>query len=251
MRRVVIGLFVLFAAAFLAAPSYAFDEVFQQTYPLPAGGVFQLSNVNGSDEVTGWERNEVEVHAVKSVKRHPSDLQRVHIEVQARASSVAVETRYPQDDGVEVYVEYRIRVPHRVLLSRVATVNGGVRVTGVEAAGEVRSVNGNVEVLGSAGRLSARTTNGNVRLELRQLDDGGPLVLETVNGSVVLAIPPNAGAELDVRSLNGDFRSELPVTTKGSFDSRHFRGRLGSGGSLIRISTVNGGIRVVAAGPTV
>jgi hypothetical protein len=251
MRRGALALVFAVALAILAAPCFAFDEVFQQTYPLPVGGSFQLQNVNGSVRVGGWDRNEVEVRAVKSARRNPRDLERVQIEVAARPDSVAVDTRYPQDAGVEVYVEYRIRVPHRVLLRRVATVNGAVYVSGVEASGELRSVNGNVEVFESSGRLSAATTNGNVRLELRELDPSGPLMAETVNGSVVLALSPDAGAELDVRSVNGDFHSELPVTLEGSLGSRQFKGRLGAGGSPLRIRTVNGGIRVVALRPIV
>ncbi len=247
----VVGLVLIAAAAILAAPCYAFDEVFQQTYALPPGGSFQLQNVNGSVRVSGWERNQVEVRAVKSARRNPNDLARVRIEVEARADSVAVATRYAEDTGVDVTVEYEIHVPHRVRLDRVATVNGAVRVSGVEARGELRSVNGNVEVFDSSGRLSARTTNGNVRMELRQLESSGSMAVETVNGSVLLALPANAGAELDVRSVNGDFRSELPVNVQGSLDFRAFQGRLGPGGSLIRIRTVNGGIRVVTARSTV
>lgn len=239
------------ATAVWAVPSFAFDEVFQQTYPLPAGGTFQLQNVNGTVQVTGWERNEVEVRAVKSAKRDPRDAQRVRIEVETSADSVSVATRYPQDGGVEVVVEYRVRVPHRVVLKRVATVNGAVRISGVDAAGELRSVNGNIEVFDSSGGLSAYTTNGNVRMELEGLDPDGPMSIETVNGSVVLGLPVGIGAELDARSVNGDLRSELPLILQGTHGSREFRGRLGPGGSTIRIRTVNGGIRVVTTRPTV
>ncbi len=251
MRRVAFALVVVVAVAILATPCLAFDDVFQQTYPLPAGGSFQLQNVNGLVRVTGWDRNAVEVRAVKSSRRDPRDLARVHIEVEARPDSVAVDTRYPQNDGVEVYVEYRIRVPRRIQLTRVATVNGTVHVSGVEASGELRSVNGNVEVFDSSGRLNAHTTNGNVRLELRELDPSGPLMAETVNGSIMLALPPDAGAELDVRSVNGDFHSELPLTLRGSLGSREFHGRLGAGGSLLRMRTVNGAIRVETIRPIV
>ena len=250
MRRAALGLVVVAAAAILAAPGFAFDDVFQQTYPLPAGGSFELQNVNGSVMVSGWEREEVEVYAKKSARQNQGDLKRVSIEVAALADGVSVQTRYPQDAGVEVYVEYHIRVPQRVQLRRVATVNGSVNVFGVEAAGELRAVNGDVEVYDSIGRLSARTTNGNVRVELRQLEAGGPVTLETVNGSVVLGLPADAGADLEVRSLNGDFRSEIPAVVQNSQGPREFRVRLGSGGTPVRIRTVNGGIRVVALRPT-
>src|SRR5574337_795748 len=118
MRRLAVGLAVVAAAAIVAAPCLASDEIFQQTYPLRAGGSFQLQNVNGSVQVSGWAREEVEVRAVKSARRNPRDLQRVQIEVQAGPDGVDVETRYPQDNGVEVFVEYRVRVPHQVVLRR-------------------------------------------------------------------------------------------------------------------------------------
>ena len=61
----------------LAAPAWAVDEVFQQTYRLQAGGTFLLTNVNGSVHVSGWDRNEVEVHAVKTALGAQRDLARV------------------------------------------------------------------------------------------------------------------------------------------------------------------------------
>ena len=67
----------------------------------------------------------------------------------------------------------------------------------------------------------------------------------------MIALPPDTDAELDLRSLNGDFRSELPLTLQGSFGPREVRGRLGLGGGPLRIRTVNGGIRVVTMRPTV
>jgi len=251
MSKALRVLAVVAAAVMLAAPAWAVDEVFQQTYPLQAGGTFLLTNVNGSVHVSGWDRNEVEVHAVKTALGAQRDLARVRIDVSASPNRVAVETRYPQDDGVEVYVEYRIRVPRRVQLERVATVNGLVRVANVEATGDLRAVNGNVDVFDCTGRLSAHTTNGNLRLEMRRLDDGEPVVLETINGTILLALPAGSNAELDVRTINGDFRSELPLSLQGASPLQAFRGQIGQGGSTIQIRTVNGGIRVVTLRPTI
>ncbi len=249
--KLAMGLVVLCAAAILAAPSFAFDDIFQHTYTLPSGGTFELQNVNGAVTVSAWNRDAVEVYAKKSARRNARDLDRVEISVDTRADRISVQTRYPHDEGVEVEVEYHIRVPQRVRLSHVGTVNGTVRVFGVDGRGELRSVNGDVEVFDSAGALAAHTTNGNLRMELRRVDGASPISLETVNGTVVLALPPDAAAEFDVRSLNGDFRSELSVSLQGAYSPREFRGRLGAGGTTIKIRTVNGGIRVVAMRPVV
>jgi len=251
------GVLVILTVPSWAEPGRVFDEVFEQTYPLPFGGRFALGNVNGTVVVDGWEREEVEVRAVKTARNDPAELQRVQIAVDAQGDRVAIRTIYPKDDGIEVSVDYRVRVPYRVLLENVQTVNGAVRVRRVEGAGTLRTVNGNVELLDGAGLFSARTTNGNIRLDLRSLrapvsvPREGPLTLEAINGSIVLALPAGAGAHLDVRSVNGDFHSELPIVVEGAMDARGLRGRLGGGGIEFRLRTVNGGIRVVTAQPSI
>lgn len=233
----------------VARSGFAFDQVFEQRYPLASGGGFTLENVNGSVQVDGWEKEQVEVRAVKVAEGDPGDAERVKIEVESSPQNVVVRTRYPKGEGVEVSVEYHVHVPYRVLLGSVETVNGSVVVRGIEGSGELRSVNGNVEVLESAGRFSARTTNGNLRLELRRLTEGGPIAIETVNGSVMLGLPADARADLKVQSMNGDFSSELPVVAEASPSARNFHGKIGSGGGEVSVRTVNGGIRLFLERP--
>jgi len=251
MRRLwipALGLMALMGA--FSSPARAVDEVFQKTYPLAPEGILELQNVNGSVQITGWDRDAVEVRAVKRTQRDAAELDRVQISVSPTMGRVAIETRYPADEGVEVFVEYTIRVPRHAQLREVNTVNGTVRVSGVDSSGNLRSVNGNVELLDSSGAFSARTTNGDLRLELRNLDSAGPFSAETVNGSILLALGPGAGASLEVRTMNGDFRSDLPVSVLGASGSREFRGRLGRGGNTLALHTVNGTIRIVALTPT-
>jgi hypothetical protein len=252
------GFVALMLAGSLCATAPAFGaantnhQVFEHIYPLPPGGSFRLENVNGSVQVDGWDRDEVEVEAVKTSTSDVQDLDRVKIDVDSEPHEVSVHTRYPKGDGVEVAVEYHVHVPYRVLLGSIGTVNGSVLVRGVSGGGDLRSVNGNVEVLNSAGRFSAKTTNGNLHLELSQLLDGGPMNIETVNGSVVLGLPSDAKANLKVQSMNGEFYSELPMTsTAGMAAARAFQGKLGTGGGEISVRTINGGVRLVMQRPGV
>jgi len=245
-------LFAVVAAMFLVSIS-AFattEKVFEQTYPLKSGGEFVLENVNGSVHVEGWDRNEVEVRAVKTAQNDPRDVDRVEIDVESHPCRVDVHTRYPDGEGAGVAVEYHIHVPNRVLLGSVHTVNGNLIVRGIDGGGELRSVNGDVEVLESSGRFNAKTTNGNLRLELRELGDGAPMNLETVNGSVELGLPWDARADLNVRNMNGDLYSEFPVTSTTALPgSQAFHGRVGRGGGAISVRTVNGGIRLLVEHP--
>src|SRR5438094_403446 len=126
--------------ALWATSGYAISRDFDQTYPLQPCGTFELQNVNGPVEVQGWDRNEVEIHAVKIAKQQGSDLERVSIEVDARPDAVAVTTRYPQNEGVEVAVEYTIHVPHRVHVEHIGTVNGTLRISGLDNVEDLHTV---------------------------------------------------------------------------------------------------------------
>jgi DUF4097 and DUF4098 domain-containing protein YvlB len=247
LRKLVVPAMVMVCALAVAAvPGWAISKEFNQSYPLQAGGTFELQNVNGTVEVQGWDRDVVEVHAVKTAKLRESDLERVSIEVNASAGNVAIATRYPQNEGVEVAVEYTIHVPHGAKVEHLGTVNGTLLIAGVDEVEELRTVNGNIEVYGADSTVRARTTNGNVRLELSHVHGVSGTIAETTNGSVLLALPADSQADLEARCLNGNFLSELPVEMRSSLKPREMHGRLGQGGTAIKLHTVNGGIRVIA-----
>src|SRR6266704_560469 len=215
------SLCVLFLAAVWGFPAYAISKDFNQSYPLQPGGTFELQNVIGTVEVQGWDRDEVEIHAVKTAKQRESDLDRVSIEVDARLDAISVATRYPQNEGVEVAVEY--------------------------------TVNGNIEVFEAGGSVHAHTTNGNVHLELTHLreKDKNGATAETTNGSLVLAVPSDMQADVESRCLHGNFFSELPITMESTQRPREMHGKLGRGGAPIHLRTVNGGIRLIVLRSTV
>jgi len=243
-------------------------ESYERTVPLPPGGTFSISNVNGSVDIEGWDRNEVQVSARKMTSGSAESLQQVGVSLDAAPGSVSVATHYPEGSGVEVNVEFHVRVPARVRLASVTTINGSVTVHDVSGEGSLATVNGNVLLARAAGLFSARATNGNVTLEMLSLDGGlGPLPVsagaaardsgsaavsaQTVNGSVIVALPAGVGAELDARTSNGDFSSDLPLLAHTSSAGRAIRGRVGAGGPLLLLRTVNGPIRLRISRPLV
>jgi DUF4097 and DUF4098 domain-containing protein YvlB len=246
-----VGLLTLVLAVASAPACFAITKEFNQTYPLQPGGSFELQNVNGTVDVQGWDRDTIEIRAVKTAKNRESDLELVSIDVDAKPGAVSVSTRYPQNEGVEVIVEYTVRVPHCAHVEHVGTVNGTLRVSGIERVEELRTVNGSIEVYEGGGSVHAHTTNGNVHLELSHVEDKNGAIAETTNGSVLLAVPADTHADLETRCLNGNFFSELPVTFESTIKPREMHGKLGRGGAPIRLHTVNGGIRLVALQSTV
>ena len=62
-------------------------EEFHRTVPLSSNGRISLENINGNVTVTGWERNEVQIDAVKKA-RDQQKLDEARIEVDASSDSV-------------------------------------------------------------------------------------------------------------------------------------------------------------------
>src|SRR5882762_2167570 len=221
--------FVLSLTALPGSP--AISQEFDKVYSLRSGGSFELQNVNGPVEVQGWDR--------------------VTIDVSAKAGSVSVTTHYPQDEGVEVAVEYLVRVPRGARVEHVGTINGTVSVVGVDSIDDLHTVNGNIEVYDGGGNVHAHTTNGNIHLELAHFVGATGASAETTNGSLLVALPADAQADIETRCLNGNFQSEVPLAIQSNLKPREMHGKLGKGGALIKLRTINGGIRIVTLRATV
>jgi hypothetical protein len=245
-------LVLLVVTGFLAPQCFGVTREFAQTYPLRSGGSLELNNVNGTVRIEAWDKDVVEVRAVKTTPEKESNLDRVSIDVDSRPDGgLSISTRYPQEEGVEVAVDYTVHVPRRAQLTHVNTVNGSLRVTDLDSVGDLHTVNGNIEVFEGSGNVHAHTTNGNVYLELKRPADSTGALAETTNGSVLLAVPADLPANLEAHCMNGSFSSELPVVMRGAVQLRVLHGKLGRGGTPIRLGTVNGAIRVVVLRATV
>jgi DUF4097 and DUF4098 domain-containing protein YvlB len=243
--RTVLALLTISGFASAAAQAHSVTKEITTTYPLNAEGSIDLSNVNGTVRIEAWDKDIVEIRAVKSTQDKESTLDQVSINVDAKPDALSISTRYPEENGVEVAVDYTIHVPRKAHLNHLSTVNGTLRVTASEGIGDLRTVNGNIEIFGGSGNIHAHTTNGNVYLEWKRAADASGAVAETTNGSVLLAVPANTRANLEARCRNGSFSSELPLIMQGEDEPRVLHGKLGRGGVPIHLGTVNGAIRVV------
>jgi DUF4097 and DUF4098 domain-containing protein YvlB len=119
------------------------------------------------------------------------------------------------------------------------TVNGRVRAAGLASDVEAHTLNGRIEIETSKS-ARAETINGSIAARVGEVRNDGGHDFSAVNGSVVLDLPGIVDATLDVETLNGDIRSELPCPmTPGS---RHLTGVLGKGGPMLSIHTSNGSV---------
>jgi DUF4097 and DUF4098 domain-containing protein YvlB len=106
------------------------------------------------------------------------------------------------------------------------------------------TVNGSVDAVSSGGPVQARTVNGSVHVTMGRFDGNQDLDFSSVNGSVIAEFAGDVDADIDLRTVNGRFQTDWPVTISGRIDPRHLRATLGKGGPMIKLSTVNGNVEL-------
>jgi DUF4097 and DUF4098 domain-containing protein YvlB len=229
----------------------ALSEEFHQTYPITADGRIELDNINGSVHISGWDRNEVKVDAVKYADTKER-LEEAKIEIESGQDYVSIRTRYPGHDNNwdwgshnnPASVEYTLTVPRTARLDEIKLINGALDIGGV--AGEVRAscINGRLEARDLAGRAKLSTINGRMDAHFSQLA-GQDIELNSVNGSVELTIPSDSNAEVEASTVSGGISNDFGLhVNHHRFVGHDLRGEIGTGGAHIRLSDVNGRIEI-------
>lgn len=129
----------------------------------------------------------------------------------------------------------------------VRTGDGAIRLEHVAGSVDARSGDGSVSVDGTPHTLHIRSGDGRVVVRAAPGTRAeGAWDISTGDGSVVLEVPENFGAELDASTGDGrvDVRDVPFDGTSGSRAHRAARGRLGDGGPNIRIRSGDGSIVV-------
>ena len=225
-------------------------ERFEQTYPLNANGRVSLSNVNGSVTVETWDRNEVKLSYVKTADTK-ENLDDVRVIIEARKDSFQVGTEYgaiknrTNKSYNRLDVEYRITVPRNAVINKIETVNGSISITGAGNMTKASAVNGEVRAVNLRGTANLSTVNGTIVADFNELQTGGKISLNTVNGTVDLIIPSDANATIKADTVNGRITNDfgLPVR-KGEYVGSDLYGKVGSGDVQIRLNSVNGTLSV-------
>ena len=223
-------------------------ERFQKTVPLDPKGRFHLVNVNGSVTVETWNQSSVQIEGEKAASSSRL-LDEINIEVTGGGNQVDVITRMPRHrfffSGFGK-VDYHVRLPAEAQAD-VKTVNGNVRVDGVAGPLRAATVNGSVRITDAESEVIAATVNGSIQATYSKLAGEGRHSYNTVNGSVTLYLPPNAGGEFEATTVNGSINTDFPLEVSGKILNRHLRGRIGEGRGRVNVRTVNGSVKLLKA----
>lgn len=245
-------------AVALAAPPAAAQstEQFHWKGAVPAGRTVRVSGINGDVKALAASGSEVEVTATKRSKHGRASA--MDVEVRKEGGGIRVCAVYPAKGGGTVNscdgghrdmedgnsIDFTIRVPSGVAF-RAGTVNGDVEARSLGGDVRASTVNGSVHVEGT-GKVEASTVNGGIEAVTGAATWSDDLEFETVNGSITVTLPGNVNAEVRAETVNGGLESDFPLTISSGkmFGPRSIEGTIGQGGGTLKLSTVNGSIRL-------
>jgi len=226
----------------------------------PADGIHRLNvnEVNGSVNVEAGTTNEITLvaHVRAYEKPQPTQENQGYFKSEVNGDTLQIGRKRRHkvhfigfNFGDEVTVDYSLRVPPQLELE-LRTVNGRIATHGIDGATAAKSVNGeiNLENAGIA-EVEAGTVNGRVMAKFVRDFQGAKL--KTVNGRVVAVLPASASFACDLSQVNGDFEATFPLSIHSHPGSRRVSGDVNGGRHSLRISTVNGDIRLENGVPPV
>jgi hypothetical protein len=239
------------------------QDTWTRTYTLADKGRLELINVNGRITAEPATDDKVTVEGRRTAKGSTDEaakemLAKLEIREEVSGDRVRVESRPPRLSGFNGHeIEWTIKVPKGVVVD-LRTVNGGVRINGLQGEVHAKTTNGGVKGVNvGAGILEASSVNGGIDIELAgALDENASIDIETVNGGVTLGMASESKASIVARAVNGGVRVDgLDISKQeqsNSFESkRRLEGTLNGGGAKVNVSTINGGVRISrSGGPT-
>jgi len=235
-------------------------DTWTRSYTLASGGTLELLNVNGRIDAEPASGDTVELTGRRTAKGSSGEaakelLGRIEMREEVGEGRVRVEVRAPRMSGFSGHeVEWTVRVPSGVKVD-LRTVNGGVKLTGLDADIVAKSTNGGVSGRNiSAQVVEATAVNGGVDIDFSaQLSADARVEIESVNGAVAIGLHPASQATISARAANGgvrvndlDIQREAEASTRES--RRRLQGTMNGGGARVDLSTVNGGVRLSRSG---
>jgi DUF4097 and DUF4098 domain-containing protein YvlB len=199
-------------------------ETVDRSFPFNPDGHVKLRNFSGDIKITGSNRANVVVHAVR---RAPKDrLEGIRLVIDATASEISIDANkknenWQERDNDVVETEFVIEVPERVTL-------------------DVHAFSSEIHVAGVQGKQKLHTFSGEINVDQAV----GPLDAETFSGDIEVNLVPSAGGRVDFNSFSGSLDTNLPMTYR-SGKRRNISGDIGSGGSTsFNFKTFSGDVRL-------
>jgi DUF4097 and DUF4098 domain-containing protein YvlB len=240
------------AALMAAAPLAGAAQNLNKTATVAADATVDVSNVRGRVEVTGWDRNEVELTAV--LENDKDKLEFEATERQVRIKVVTADDDY--DNGDDAILTLRIPKGARISTETVSadttvsgvlgeqrlesvsgevrsqaydapvklsTVSGDGTITGSggKAAVTVESVSGLITVGGIRGDFDGEVVSGDLRINLAAVER---VNARSISGDVDVRAELMANARVEMKTVSGTIKLTMKPPVNAEFDMESFSG---------------------------
>ncbi len=206
----------------MTAGSARFKEEFRHTYELTSGGRLSVESLNGSIEIAGWNKEEVEITGEKYASSQEL-LDALEVDIVATGDLLQARAVKPSGRHGNMGVRFVIHAPRTVDLGGISSSNGGITISGIEGNARVKTSNGGIQISDLSGNIEASTSNGAVNLR----DTGGSAILRTSNGSITAE---RVSGYFSAKTSNG----KITATVSGEHE----------GGRPIEATSSNGAIEL-------
>jgi DUF4097 and DUF4098 domain-containing protein YvlB len=198
--------------------------------------------------VTGSERSDVSIDAVRHGTR--DQLDRVRLDIRSDASTVHIEANKRDRSWFDwgrnnvVETDFEIRVPRRTNLD-LTLFSASLDVRGVDGSHTVQTFSSRAKLDDVNGSIRAKSFSGAIQIRATAWTDNQTIDVETFSGGVELRVPDSAKGRVLFESFSGSLHTALPLTVETS-QRRRIRGQLGSVGGTdrgrIAVKTFSGSV---------
>jgi hypothetical protein len=211
----------------VASPAVGQDiqtEKVDRTVSLPANGQLRLKNFSGKITITGTNRADVTIHAIRRAPREQLD--HIKLDVLQTGSGVSIEANKKDENWHNrnnnvVDTQFNIEVPDDATLD-IESCSSDVQIVDVRGRQRLHTFSGDVDVSGTA----------------------GPIDVETFSGGITVKLASGAGGRVDFDSFSGSIDTDVPMMFK-SGSRRSVHGEIGAGGSNdFHFKTFSGDVRI-------
>lgn len=187
--------------------SVKFEEKFQQTEKLALDGKVYLQNISGNIKVLTWNKEEVNIDALKiskagTLEKAKENAALVKIEVSRNDGRLEILTKYPEGSSrhehgsLNVSVTYNLTVPAKAEVE-IRDVSGDVSGENIGGYAKLESVSGDVVIVKAAKGGVFNTVSGDVSAS----DISGDLKIKAVSGDIKLT---RAAGSVNAETVSGD-----------------------------------------------
>jgi hypothetical protein len=222
-----------------------------QTYELAPGAKVSLLGIAGTVEIETGNSTNAEVSIVESAVSQ-EDLNSRHIDIQQTADKLELKSLGERRGFWSLFghsgmvrQQVKLKLPAQVDLT-LRGIIGPVTATAIQGPLHITGVDGNVNVAGAAQSVGISGVNGNLTVNMSKLGEKG-MSINGINGNIDLGLESKLNALFRVSAVNGKIEQDIPnLNVFGEQRRGNLDAQAGTGGTLIRISGVNGNVHLLS-----